>query len=98
MAYPGVLMLRDNEILQVMKRCKELGSVTQVHAENGDVIAKVGTCGQLCLCCNSGHQFCCNSGHQFCCNSGHQFCCNSGYQFCVIQGTNSVVIQGTNSV
>ena len=82
MAYPGVFMLRGNEILQVMKRCKELGSVTQVHAENGDVIAKVGTCGQLCLCCNSGHQFCCNSGHQF----------------CVIQGTNSVVIQGTNSV
>ena len=58
MAYPGVFMLRGNEILQVMKRCKELGSVTQVHAENGDVIAKVGTCGQLCLCCNSGHQFC----------------------------------------
>lgn len=44
MAYPGVFMLRDNEILQVMKRCKELGSITQVHAENGDVIAEVGTC------------------------------------------------------
>lgn len=44
MAYPGVFMLRDNEILQVMKRCKELGSITQVHAENGDVIAEVGLC------------------------------------------------------
>lgn len=44
MAYPGVFMLRDNEILEVMKCCKELGSVTQVHAENGDVIAEVGAC------------------------------------------------------
>ena len=38
MAYKGVFMLRDDEIYQVFKRCKELGALAQVHAENGDVI------------------------------------------------------------
>jgi dihydropyrimidinase len=40
MAYPGVFMLRDNEILETFKRCRQLGCVAQVHAENGDVIAE----------------------------------------------------------
>ena len=43
MAYPGVFMLRDNEILETFKRCKDLGCIAQVHAENGDVIAEVRT-------------------------------------------------------
>eukprot|EP01063_Lacrimia_lanifica_P011114 TRINITY_DN1789_c0_g1_i1.p1 TRINITY_DN1789_c0_g1~~TRINITY_DN1789_c0_g1_i1.p1 ORF type:complete len:514 (+),score=220.19 TRINITY_DN1789_c0_g1_i1:53-1543(+) len=38
MAYKGVFMLRDDEIYQVALRCKELGALLQVHAENGDII------------------------------------------------------------
>ena len=49
MAYPGVFMLRDNEILETFKRCRQLGCVAQVHAENGDVIAEVRTY-SLCVC------------------------------------------------
>ncbi|KAJ9459112.1 Dihydropyrimidinase [Diplonema papillatum] len=38
MAYKNVFMLRDDEIYAVFARCKELGALAQVHAENGDVI------------------------------------------------------------
>ena len=31
-------MLRDNEMLECFKTCKEIGAIGQVHAENGDVI------------------------------------------------------------
>ena len=41
MAYRDVFMLRDNELLASFERCKQLGAVAQVHAENGDVIAEV---------------------------------------------------------
>ena len=41
MAYKDVLMLRDDEMYQVFKRCKELGALAQVHAENGDLIEAV---------------------------------------------------------
>ncbi|CAO1395398.1 unnamed protein product [Diamesa hyperborea] len=40
MAYKDVLMLNDSELYEVMERCKELGALAQVHAENGDVIDK----------------------------------------------------------
>uniref|UniRef100_U5ERH4 dihydropyrimidinase n=1 Tax=Corethrella appendiculata TaxID=1370023 RepID=U5ERH4_9DIPT len=40
MAYKGTYMLTDNELYEVFERCKELGAVAQVHAENGDLIAK----------------------------------------------------------
>ena len=40
MAYKGVFQLNDNELYQVFLRCKELGAVAQVHAENGDVVAQ----------------------------------------------------------
>lgn len=41
MAYRDVLMLRDPELIEAFKACKELGAVAMVHAENGDIIAEV---------------------------------------------------------
>jgi len=38
MAYKDVFMLRDNEMIETFKTCKEIGAIGQVHAENGDVI------------------------------------------------------------
>ncbi|CAE1319267.1 DPYS [Acanthosepion pharaonis] len=36
-----VFMLRDNELYESFKACKELGSLAMVHAENGSIIAEV---------------------------------------------------------
>jgi dihydropyrimidinase len=38
MAYKGALMVRDDELAQCMERALELGALTMVHAENGDVV------------------------------------------------------------
>ena len=38
MAYPGALMTDDGTILRVMERCREVGALPCVHAENGSVI------------------------------------------------------------
>lgn len=40
MAYKDMFMLQDDEMYQVFKRCKELGAIAQVHAENGNLIAE----------------------------------------------------------
>jgi len=41
MAYKDLLMLNDAQLYNVFKRCRQLGALAQVHAENGDVIAQV---------------------------------------------------------
>jgi len=38
MAYKGALMVSDEEMLRVMERARDLGALTQVHAENGDAV------------------------------------------------------------
>ncbi|MEO0387665.1 MAG: dihydropyrimidinase [Pseudomonadota bacterium] len=39
MAYKGALMVEDDEMFASFKRCRELGALPMVHAENGDLIA-----------------------------------------------------------
>jgi dihydropyrimidinase len=41
MAYKDVLMLEDAEMYQCFKKCKQLGALAMVHAENGHIIAEV---------------------------------------------------------
>lgn len=38
MAYKDSLMIRDEDLIKVFKKCKELGAIAMVHAENGDLI------------------------------------------------------------
>ncbi|OMO87176.1 hypothetical protein CCACVL1_09217 [Corchorus capsularis] len=38
MAYKGILMIDDELLLQGLKRCKSLGALAMVHAENGDAV------------------------------------------------------------
>eukprot|EP00958_Prasinococcus_capsulatus_P011479 scaffold1141_cov369-Prasinococcus_capsulatus_cf.AAC.8 len=38
LAYKGALMVSDEEFIHGLVRCKELGALTQVHAENGDAV------------------------------------------------------------
>ncbi|KAK2141686.1 hypothetical protein LSH36_1057g00094 [Paralvinella palmiformis] len=40
MAYKGSFMLNDGDLYQVMKRCREIGAIAQIHAENGDLVAE----------------------------------------------------------
>ncbi|XP_013098892.2 dihydropyrimidinase isoform X1 [Stomoxys calcitrans] len=40
MAYKGLYQLNDSDLLDSFERIRELGGVAQVHAENGDIIAK----------------------------------------------------------
>ena len=39
MAYKGALMVNDDQLARGMYRCKELGALPMVHAENGDMVA-----------------------------------------------------------
>jgi dihydropyrimidinase len=38
MAYKGVFQLLDADLYKAFSRCKELGALAQVHAENGDIV------------------------------------------------------------
>lgn len=38
MAYKGALMINDELLLQGFKKCKSLGALAMVHAENGDAV------------------------------------------------------------
>ena len=38
MAYKGSLMINDELLLEGLKRCKSLGALAMVHAENGDAV------------------------------------------------------------
>lgn len=40
MAYKDVFMVDDGELYEAFKRCRELGAIAMVHAENGYVIEK----------------------------------------------------------
>ncbi|KAJ6842256.1 dihydropyrimidinase isoform X1 [Iris pallida] len=40
MAYKGSLMINDDLLLEGFERCKSLGALAMVHAENGDGVAK----------------------------------------------------------
>jgi len=41
MAYKDLWQLDDTQLLEVFEKCKELGGLAQVHAENGDIIKEV---------------------------------------------------------
>ena len=41
MAYKGALMVEDDEMFASFQRCAELGAIPLVHAENGDVVARL---------------------------------------------------------
>jgi dihydropyrimidinase len=41
MAYSGSFMLQDDELFQVFVKCRELGAIAMVHAENGSVIKEL---------------------------------------------------------
>ncbi|KAJ8646407.1 hypothetical protein MRB53_008155 [Persea americana] len=40
MAYKGYLMIDDELLLQGLDKCKSLGALAMVHAENGDAVAE----------------------------------------------------------
>lgn len=38
MAYKDALMIRDEDMVEMFKKCREIGGIAMVHAENGDVV------------------------------------------------------------
>jgi dihydropyrimidinase len=59
LAYKGLFMLRDDELIKAFIRCKELGALAQVHAENGDLIeAQSEKMIELGITGPEGHEMC----------------------------------------
>jgi dihydropyrimidinase len=40
MAYKDVFMVTDDEMFEIFQTCKRIGALAQVHAENGDAVAR----------------------------------------------------------
>lgn len=40
MAYKGALMVKDEELMRGLTKCRDIGALAQVHAENGDAVAE----------------------------------------------------------
>lgn len=43
MTYKDLYMLRDSELYQVFRACRDIGAIARVHAENGELVAEVST-------------------------------------------------------
>lgn len=41
MTYKDLYMLRDSELYQAFRACKDIGAIARVHAENGELVAEV---------------------------------------------------------
>lgn len=41
MTYKDLYMLRDSELYQVFRACRDIGAIARVHAENGELVAEV---------------------------------------------------------
>ena len=41
MAYKDVMMTTDEEMYHIYSKCKDIGAIAMVHAENGDLIHEV---------------------------------------------------------
>ena len=41
MAYKDVMMTTDEEMYHIYSKCKDIGALAMVHAENGDLIHEV---------------------------------------------------------
>ncbi|NWR80890.1 DPYL5 protein, partial [Centropus unirufus] len=40
MTYKDLYMLRDSELYQVFRACRDFGAIARVHAENGELVAE----------------------------------------------------------
>ncbi|OXB78545.1 UNVERIFIED_CONTAM: hypothetical protein H355_010025 [Colinus virginianus] len=40
LAYKELYMLRDGELYQALRACRDIGAIARVHAENGDLVAE----------------------------------------------------------